>query len=255
VPFEVPAGEDRSSRLEGVLEVIYLIFNEGYSATTGEDWVRPELCGEALRLGRVLAALMPDEPEVHGLVSLMEIQSSRLRARIGPTGAPVLLADQDRRRWDRLHIGRGETSLARADDLGPTRGPYTLQAAIAACHARALRPVDTDWDELVTLYTMLADTTPSPIVELNRAVAVSRSSGPSEGLTLVDALAASGTLERYHLLYSVRADLLEQPGRHDEAASEFERAAALTANTQEQALLGARARASRGAAGGRATPA
>ena len=192
IPFEVPVGEDRLARLAAVLEVIYLIFNEGYAATAGEDWVRPDLCGEALRLGRVLAALMPDEPEVHGLVALMEFQSSRLRARIGPTGGPVLLLDQDRRRWDRLHIGRGEAALARADELATSRGPYTLQAAIAACHARSFRPEETDWDELVGLYTQLARITPSPIVELNRAVAVSRASGPAEALALVDLLVAHG---------------------------------------------------------------
>jgi predicted RNA polymerase sigma factor len=245
VPFEVPVGEDRLSRLGAVLEVIYLVFNEGYSATTGEDWVRPELCSEALRLGRVLAALVPDEPEVHGLVALMEIQSSRLRARTGPTGAPVLLLDQDRRTWDRLHIGRGETALARADELANTRGPYTLQAAIAACHARSFRPEETDWDELVALYTALARATPSPIVELNRAVAVSRASGPAEALALVDVLVGTATLERYHLLYSVRGDLLDRLGRHDEAAAEFERAAALATNGQERTLLSERARASR----------
>ena len=228
-----------------MLEVIYLVFNEGYSATAGDDWVRPELCGEALRLGRVLAALVPDEPEVHGLVALMELQSSRLRARTGPTGAPVLLLDQDRRTWDRLHIGRGEAALARADELAATRGPYTLQAAIAACHTRSFRPEETDWYELVALYTALARATPSPIVELNRAVAVSRASGPAEALALVDVLVATGTLERYHLLYSVRGDLLDQLGRHSEAASEFERAAALTTNGQERALLSERARASR----------
>jgi RNA polymerase sigma factor (sigma-70 family) len=245
VPFEVPAGEDRLSRLGAVLEVIYLIFNEGYSATAGDDWVRPELCGEALRLGRVLAALVPDEPEVHGLVALMEFHSSRLRARTGPAGAPVLLLDQDRRSWDRLHIGRGEAALARADELATPRGSYTLQAAIAACHARSFRPEETDWDELVALYTALARTTPSPIVELNRAVAVSRASGPAEALALVDFLVGTGTLERYHLLYSVRGDLLHRLGRHGEAASEFERAAALTTNGQERSLLSERARASR----------
>ncbi|HWF72563.1 MAG TPA: DUF6596 domain-containing protein, partial [Solirubrobacteraceae bacterium] len=245
VPFEVPVGEDRLSRLGAVLEVIYLVFNEGYSATSGEDWVRPELCSEALRLGRVLAALVPDEPEVHGLVALMEFQSSRLRARTGPTGAPVLLLDQDRRTWDRLHIGRGETALARADELANTRGPYTLQAAIAACHARSFRPEETDWDELVALYTALARATPSPIVELNRAVAVSRASGPAEALELVDLLVGTGTLERYHLLYSVRGDLLDRLGRHDEAAAEFERAAALATNGQERTLLSERARANR----------
>jgi RNA polymerase sigma-70 factor (ECF subfamily) len=245
VPFEVPVGDDRLSRLEAVLEVIYLVFNEGYSATTGEDWVRPELCGEAVRLGRVLAALLPDEPEVHGLVALMEFQSSRLRARIGPTGAPVLLLDQDRRTWDRLHIGRGDAALARAGELAATRGPYTLQAAIAACHAHSFRPEETDWDELVALYTTLARVTPSPIVELNRAVAVSWASGPDDALALVDILVGTGTLERYHLLYSVRGDLLDKLGRRGEAASEFERAAELTANGQERTLLSQRAQASR----------
>jgi RNA polymerase sigma factor (sigma-70 family) len=245
VQFEVPVGEDRLSRLGAVLEVIYLVFNEGYSATSGENWVRPDLCGEALRVGRVLVALMPDEPEVHGLVALMEFQSSRLRARTDPTGAPVLLLDQDRRRWDRLHIGRGEAALARADELATTRGPYTLQAAIAACHARCFRPDDTDWHEIVALYTALARATPSPIVELNRAVAVSRASGPAEALALVDLLVATATLERYHLLYSVRGDLLDQLGRHGEAASEFERAAALAANAQERTLMSERARAAR----------
>jgi RNA polymerase sigma factor (sigma-70 family) len=245
VQFEVPVGEDRLSRLGAVLEVIYLIFNEGYSATTGEDWLRPELCGEALRLGRVLAALLPDEPEVHGLVALMEFQSSRLRARIGPTGAPVLLFDQDRRTWDRLHIGRGEAALARADQLAPSRGRYTLQAAIAACHARSFRPEETEWDELVALYTALARLTPSPIVELNRAVAVSRASGPADALVLVDLLVASGALDRYHLLYSVRGDLLDRLGRHEEAAAEFDRALALATNGQERTLLAERAKSSR----------
>ncbi len=245
VPFEVPVGEDRLTRLDAVLEVIYLIFNEGYSATVGDDWVRPELCGEALRLGRVLAALMPGESEVHGLVALMELQSSRLGARVGPAGVPVLLLDQDRRRWDRLHIGRGEAALARADELADTPGPYALQAAIAACHTRSFRPEETDWDELVALYTALARATPSPIVELNRAVAVSWASGPAEALVLVDVLVGTGTLERYHLLYSVRGDLLDRLGRYGEAASEFERAAALATNGQERALLTERARANR----------
>ena len=248
VPFEVPVGEDRSSRLGAVLEVIYLVFNEGYAATAGEKWVRPELCAEAVRLGRVLAALMPDEPEVHGLVALMEFQSSRLRARTGPTGAPVLLLDQDRRTWDRLLIGRGEAALARADQLAGSRGPYALQAAIAACHARTLQPEETDWDQLVALYTALARATPSPIIELNRAVAVSRASGPAEALVLVDVLVGTGTLERYHLLYSVRGDLLDRLGRYDEAASEFERAAALATNQQERTLLIERAQASRSSA-------
>jgi len=245
VPFEVPVGEDRLSRLGAVLEVIYLIFDEGYSATAGEEWVRPELCGEALRLGRVLAALLPNEAEVHGLVSLMEFQSSRLRARNGSNGAPVLLIDQDRRRWDRLHIGRGEAALVRADELAAVRGPYTLQAAIAACHARSFRHEETDWDELVPLYTVLARATPSPIVELNRAVAVSWASGPADALALVDVLVSTGALQRYHLLYSVRGDLLDRLGRHGEAASEFERAAALATNGQERTLLSERAQASR----------
>jgi RNA polymerase sigma factor (sigma-70 family) len=245
VPFEVPVGEDRISRLAAVLEVIYLVFNEGYSATAGEDWVRPELCSEALRLGRVLAALVPDEPEVHGLVALMEFQSSRLRARIGPNGAPVLLLDQDRHTWDRLHIGRGDAALARADELATTRGPYALQAAIAACHAHSFRPEETDWDELVALYTTLARATPSPIVELNRAVAVSWASGADDALALVDLLVGTGTLDRYHLLYSVRGDLLDRLGRRDQAASEFDRAAALTTNGQERTLLSQRAQASR----------
>ena len=248
VPFEVPVGEDRSSRLGAVLEVIYLVFNEGYAATAGEKWVRPELCAEAVRLGRVLAALMPDEPEVHGLVALMEFQSSRLRARTGPTGAPVLLLDQDRRTWDRLLIGRGEAALARADQLAGSRGPYALQAAIAACHARTLQPEETDWDQLVALYTALARATPSPIIELNRAVAVSRASGPAEALALVDVLVGTRTLERYHLLYSVRGDLLDRRGRYDEAASEFARAAALATNQQERTLLIERAQASRSSA-------
>jgi RNA polymerase sigma factor (sigma-70 family) len=245
VPFEVPVGEDRLSRIDAVLEVIYLVFNEGYSATSGDDWVRPDLCGEALRLGRVLAALVPHEAEAHGLVALMEFHSSRLRARIGPAGSPVLLADQDRRTWDRLHIGRGEAALDRAEELASTRGPYTLQAAIAACHARSFRPEETDWDKLVALYTELARATPSPIIELNRAVAVSRASGPAEALALVDLLVATGTLERYHLLYSVRGDLLDRLGRHGEAASEFERATTLATNHQERKLLSERAQASR----------
>jgi RNA polymerase sigma-70 factor, ECF subfamily len=249
VPFEVPTGAERAARLGSVLEVIYLIYNEGYSATSGDDWLRPELCAEALRLGRVLAALAPAEPEVHGLVALMEFQSSRLRARSGPTGAPVLLLDQDRRTWDRLHINRGEAALARAEELGETRGPYTLQGAIAACHARSFRAEDTDWRELVTLYGELARTAPSPIVELNRAVAVSMASGPGAALTLVDQLRATGTLERYHLLYSVRGDLLDRLGRADEAASEFESAAALATNAQERSLSQGRARTCRARAG------
>ncbi len=249
VPFEVPTGEDRAARLGAVLEVIYLIFNEGYSATAGEDWLRPELCAEALRLGRVLAALAPDESEVQGLIALMEFQSSRLRARTGPSGAPVLLLDQDRRAWDRLHINRGVAALERADALATPRGPYALQAAIAACHARALRPEETDWNELVSLYGELARTTPSPIVELNRAVAISRASGPDAALALVDQLVETKTLERYHLLYSVRGDLLDRLGRHAEAALEFDRAAELASNAQERALSRRRAEVARGRAG------
>jgi RNA polymerase sigma factor (sigma-70 family) len=251
VPFEVPVGDDRAARLGTVLEVIYLIFNEGYSATAGAEWLRPELCDEALRLGRVLAGLAPDEAEVYGLVALMEFQSSRLHARIGPGGAPVLLHDQDRRLWDRLLIGRGEAALRRADERAPVRGPYALQAAIAACHARAFRPEETDWDAVVALYTELARLVPSPVVELNRAVAVSRVRGPRAGLDLVDLLVASGTLERYHLLYSVRGDLLGQLGRHGEAADEFARAAALARNEPERALSTAREVDSRSRAGGK----
>jgi RNA polymerase sigma factor (sigma-70 family) len=245
VPLDVPTGAELGPRLASVLEVIYLIFNEGYSATSGEDWLRPELCAEALRLGRVLAALTPAEPEVLGLVALMEFQSSRLRARIGPTGTPVLLLDQDRRTWDRLHIGRGEDALARATALGEPRGPYTLQAEIAACHARVFRAEETDWHELVALYGELARTAPSPIVELNRAVAVSMASGPEVALDLVDQLVRTGTLERYQLLPSVRGDLLDRLRRPAEAAIEFDRAAALATNTRERTLSEERARACR----------
>jgi RNA polymerase sigma factor (sigma-70 family) len=241
VPFEIPPAEDRAVRLGAVLEVVYLIFNEGYSATASDDWMRPELCAEALRLGRVLAGLAPEESEVHGLVGLMEFQSSRLRARLGRNGEPVLLLDQDRRLWDRLHIGLGEVALGRADELASERGPYALQAAIAGCHDRAFRPEETDWTELVRLYEELAMRTPSPIVELNRAVAVSRAFGPETGLHLVDQLVETGTLARYHLLFSVRGDLLDQLGRYDEAAEEFERAAALAQNNAERGLLVARA--------------
>jgi RNA polymerase sigma factor (sigma-70 family) len=245
VPFEVPAGEDRAGRLGSVLEVIYLIFNEGYSATAGEEWLRPELCAEALRLGRLLAGLAPQEPEVHGLLALMEIQSSRLRARIGPSGEPVLLLDQERHKWDRLLINRGLEALSRAERLGPDRGPYTLQAAIAACHARSFRPDETDWSLLVDLYRQLAAKTPSPIVELNRAVAESMASGPEAGLSLVDQIVEMGALERYHLLHSVRGDLLHKLGRYAEAESEFEQAAALAQNARERELSKDRAESSR----------
>ena len=245
VPFEVPAGDDRAARLAAVLEVVYLIYNEGYSATTGESWLRPELCAEALRLGRVLAALDPDDAEVHGLVALMEFQSSRLRARTDPSGAPILLLEQDRRRWDPLHISRGEAALARAEALERSRGPYTLQAAIAACHARSFRPEETDWAQVVGLYSELAALVSSPVVELNRAVAISYLSGPAAALPYVDLLVGTQALARYHLLYSVRGDLLERLGRHDEAAAEFEKAADLTGNEPERALLLERAAASR----------
>jgi RNA polymerase sigma factor (sigma-70 family) len=245
VPFEVPTGEDRAARLHTVLEAIYLIYNEGYSATAGDDWLRPELCAEALRLGRVLVALTPDEPEVHGLVALMEIQSSRLRARIGPAGQPILLLDQDRRTWDRLHITRGLAALQLAEELSSTPGPYTLQAAIAACHARAFRADETDWTRLAELYAVLAVTSPSPIVELNRAVALSRAVGPQAGLDLVDQLIVTQTLNGYHLLHSVRGDLLDQLGRHADAAGEFEQAAALAQNAPERSLSLERAAASR----------
>jgi RNA polymerase sigma factor (sigma-70 family) len=250
VPFEVPTGDDRAARLGAVLEVIYLVFNEGYSATAGDEWLRPELCDEALRLGRVLSGLAPGDAEVYGLVALMEFQSSRLHARVGANGAPVLLHDQDRRLWDRLHIHRGESALRRADSLSPARGPYALQAAIAACHARIFRPEETDWDSLLTLYTELARLTPSPVVELNRAVVVSRALGPEAALDLVDLIVATGTLEPYHLLYSVRGDLLDQLGRHAEAADEFERAAALAQNEAERVLSARRAGESRARAAG-----
>ena len=245
VPFEVPTGEDRAVRVGAVLEVIYLVFNEGHSATAGEDWVRPDLCSEALRLGRVLAGLMPAEAEVHGLVALMEFQSSRLSARVGPAGEAVLLLDQDRRIWDQLHIRRGVDALARAEDLQAITGPYTLQAAIAACHARAVRPEDTNWQQLVDLYTELAQRFSSPIVELNRAVAVSMASGPELALPLVDLIVASGSLERYHLLYSVRGDLLDRLGRREEAAVEFDNAVARAGNDPERELCRSRAAACR----------
>jgi RNA polymerase sigma-70 factor (ECF subfamily) len=243
VPFEVPPGAELPARLTSVLEVIYLIFNEGYAATAGEDWVRPALCEDALRLGRILAGLMPGEAEVQGLVALMEIQASRLRARIGPSGEPVLLLDQDRGRWDQLLIRRGLAALERADHLGGTLGPYALQAAIAACHARARTPAETNWERIAALYDALAQLAPSPVVELNRAVALSMAFGPAAGLELVDALTGEPSLQTYHLLPSVRGDLLVKLGRHDEARAEFERAASLTQNVRERDLLLARAAA------------
>jgi RNA polymerase sigma factor (sigma-70 family) len=243
VPFEMPAGPEFTARLSSVLEVIYLVFNEGYSATAGEDLIRPGLCTEAMRLGRILAGLTPGEAEVHGLVALMEIQASRLTARVSPSGEPVLLTDQDRSRWDRVLITRGLAALDRAESLGTALGPYALQAAIAACHARARSVEETDWPRIAALYEALAEISPSPVVELNRAVAVSRAYGPVAGLELVDALTDVPVLKGYHLLPSVRGDLLEQLGRRDEARAEFERAAALTRNEREQVLLLARAAA------------
>jgi RNA polymerase sigma factor (sigma-70 family) len=241
VPFELPHGDERVARLGSVLEVIYLIFNEGYSATAGDDWLRPALCEDALRLGRILAELTPKEQEVHGLVALMEIQASRSRARVGPSGEPVLLLDQDRARWDRILIGRGLVALKRAEALGETRGSYTLQAAIAACHARALAPHDTDWARIAALYDELASLAPSPVVELNRGVAFSMAFGPEAGLAIVDELADEPALQAYHLLPSVRGDLLAKLGRAEEAAAEFERAASLTRNARERDLLMRRA--------------
>jgi RNA polymerase sigma-70 factor (ECF subfamily) len=249
VPFEVPGPAERPARLASVLEVIYLIFNEGYSATAGDDWMRPALCAEALRLGRVLAGLAPEEPEVHGLAALLEIQASRLPARTGPAGEPVLLLDQDRACWDRLLITRGLAALDRAQQLGGAAGPYTLQAAIAACHARAFRPEDTDWPKIAALYAVLARRSPSPVVELNRAVAVSMAYGPQAGLDLVDKLTAEPSLRHYHLLPSVRGDLLLKLGRAGEARAEFERAAALTQNAPERELSAGRARAAADQAG------
>jgi len=237
VPFEVPRGADRAARLSSVLEVIYLIFNEGYSATAGDDWMRPGLCEDALRLGRILAELAPEEPEVHGLVALMEIQASRAPARTGPSGEPILLLDQNRARWDQLLIRRGLGALERAEALGGARGPYALQAAIAACHARARTNAETDWARIAALYQALALLAPSPVVELNRAVAVAMALGPAAGLEIVDALTSEPSLERYHLLPSVRGDLLVKLGRFDEARAEFERAAALTRNERERRLL------------------
>jgi len=243
VPFEVPAASDLEARLGSVLEVIYLIFNEGYSATAGDDWMRPALCLDALRLGRLVAELLPHEPEAHGLVALMEIQASRTRARVGPAGEPILLLDQNRGQWDPLLIRRGLTALERAEALGGALGPYALQAAIAACHARARTPEETDWPQIAALYDALAQIAHSPVVELNRAVAYGMAFGPAAGLELADALVAEPSLRSYHLLPSVRGDLLAKLGRSDEARSEFERAAALTRNARERELLLERAAA------------
>ncbi len=245
VAFEVPRGIDRAARLSSVLEVLYLIFNEGYSATAGEDWIRPQLCEEALRLGRILAGLAPNEPEVHGLVALMEIQASRFKARVGPSGEPVLLLDQNRARWDQLLIHRGLAALERAEALDPVRGPYVLQAAIAACHARARTADDTDWGRIAALYHALAELMPSPIVELNRAVAVSMAYGPAAGLDLVEHLRSEPALQSYHLLPSVRGDLLFKLGRFDEARAEFENAASMVRNERERDLMLDRAQACR----------
>jgi RNA polymerase sigma factor (sigma-70 family) len=246
VPFEVPRGPELTGRLASVLEVIYLIFNEGYSATAGDDWIRPSLCEEALRLGRIVAELVPDEPEVHGLVALMEIQASRLRARVKPDGAPILLADQNRAQWDQLLIRRGLAALARAEQLEGHDGPYVLQAAIAACHARARTADATDWRRIAALYERLASVNPSPVIELNRAVAVAMADGPASALPIVERLADAPALQRYHLLPTVRGDLLFKLGRLAEAAQQFERAATLTQNVREQRLLLDRARTCHG---------
>ena len=247
VPFEVPRADELPARLNSVLGVIYLVFNEGYSATAGDDWMRPALCEEALRLGRIVAELVPAEPEVHGLVALMELQASRAHARVGPSGEPVLLNDQNRSRWDHVLIRRGLAALERAEGLaradGGLLGPYTLQAAIAACHARAREPAETDWSRITALYDALAQLSPSPVIELNRAVAVSMAQGPAEALTIIDRLAAEPTLRAYHLLPSVRGDLLVKLGRLAEARGEFERAASLTRNLRERELLLGRAAA------------
>jgi RNA polymerase sigma-70 factor (ECF subfamily) len=250
VPFEVPRGAERAARLSSVLEVLYLVFNEGYSATAGDDWMRPALCEDALRLGRILAELIPKEPEVHGLVALMEIQASRARARVGPSGRAVLLLDQDRARWDYILIHRGLAALERAEKLDGALGPYALQAAIAACHARARVAAETDWARIASLYDTLARLAPSPVVELNRAVAVAMAFGPAAGLELVDALTSEPSLKAYHLLPSVRGDLLAKLGRFDEASAEFGRAASLTRNARERELLLERAAASKVALGG-----
>jgi RNA polymerase sigma-70 factor, ECF subfamily len=243
VPFEVPRGPDRADRLSSVLGVLYLVFNEGYTATAGDDWMRPQLCEEALRLGRILAELAPQEPEVHGLVALMEIQASRARARVGPSGEPILLLDQDRARWDQLLIRRGLAALERAEQLAPAQGPYALQAAIAACHARARTGEETDWARVAALYEALVELTPSPVIELNRAVAVAMAFGPAAGLALVDALTPEPSLASYHLLPAVRGDLLAKLGRFEEARVECERAASLTRNARERELLLERAAA------------
>jgi RNA polymerase sigma factor (sigma-70 family) len=243
VPFEVPRGAERASRLASVLAVIYLVFNEGYSATAGDDWARPALCEDAVRLARVLAELVPQEPEVHGLAALLEIQSSRLRARLGPAGEPILLLDQDRVRWDQLLIRRGLKALERAEALGGAYGPYTVQAAIAACHARARTPEETDWTRITALYDALAQLTPSPVVELNRGVAYAMAFGPAAGLEIVDPLREEPTLKEYHLLPAVRADFLAKLGRVEEARAELQRAAGLTRNAREQKLLLQRAAA------------
>lgn len=245
VPFEVPRRAELATRLSSVLEVVYLVFNEGYSATAGADWTRPQLCEDALRLGRILAALVPEEAEVQGLVALMEIQASRSNARVGPSGEPVLLLEQNRTRWDHLLIGRGLAALARAEELGGADGPYALQAAIAACHARARTPEETDWERIAGLYLTLAQRAPSPVVELNRAVAVSMAYGPAAALPIVDLLTSEPLLERYHLLPTVRGDLLAKLGRLGEAVVEFERAASLTRNARERELLLERAASSR----------
>jgi RNA polymerase sigma factor (sigma-70 family) len=253
IPFEVPQGAALADRLSSVLEVIYLIFNEGYSATAGDDWMRPALCEDALRLGRLCAQLMPRQPEVHGLVALLEIQASRAKARTGPAGEPVLLLDQDRRQWDRLLVDRGMAALERAEALGQAAGPYELQAAIAACHARARRAADTDWARIASLYEVLAERAPSPVVELNRAVALAMAYGPAAGLAHVDRLLDAPSLKDYHLLPSVRGDFLAKLGRADEARAEFERAAGMTRNARERALLLERAATTKHAAATKTT--